>query len=238
MISLFVIYGVNSVYSQHAYRNIIYKAFINGDMNKWYAVIYTIEKNAEYKSIDRKIELISYYYGYISYLLRIKNYDLAEKLILKAEILIDEVLQIDKNNPTCLSFKGSFIGFKIAFNKLKAIKLGSMSTSYIDNALNLDKNNVQAIVDRGNVYLHTPTLFGGDKYIAILNFKRAIELMENFRKIENNWFYISTLMQLAKAYEKIDKPLLALDVYKKILKIEPEYRLVRTRISTNQQKLN
>lgn len=225
--AFFIIFVANSVSSQQASRKIIYKAYIDGDMNKWLAVMNTIEKNGDTKSVEQKIELINYYYGYIGYLLGIKKFEQAQKMIDKADIIINDVLSVRHDNSTGLAYKGSFTGFRIALSKFKAITLGPVSASYINKALEKDKNNIQATVDKGNIYFYTPPVFGGNKSEAIKLYKYGIELLEKSGNTQNNWFYLSVLTTLAKAYEKINKPQDALTVYRKILKIEPEFSWVK-----------
>lgn len=82
----------NAISSETAYRNIVYNAYITGDLTKWVAVINTIEKNGETKTVTQKLELINYYYGYIGYLLGSKKYEQAEKMIDKGDKLIKETL--------------------------------------------------------------------------------------------------------------------------------------------------
>jgi len=220
----------NAISSETAYRNIVYNAYITGDLTKWVAVINTIEKNGETKTVTQKLELINYYYGYIGYLLGSKKYEQAEKMIDKGDKLIKETLALDNQNPTANAYKGSFIGFRIALSKFKAITLGPESASYINKAYEKDKNNVQAIVDKANIYYYTPSLFGGNKNEAIKFYKQGISLIEKSGDTEHNWFYLSVLTALAKAYEKINKPHEALSVYRNILKIEPQYHWVKNEL--------
>lgn len=218
------------VSSQTANQRIVYQAYINGDMTKWHAVIQNIEKNGETKTMNQKLELINYYYGYIGYLLGLKKNEIAEKYITKGDKLINEILGVDNQNATANAYKGSFIGFRIALSKFKAISLGPESMSFVNKAYEKDKNNVQAVVDKANIYFYTPSLFGGNKNEAIKLYKQGIGMIERSGNTEYNWFYISILTTLAKAYERINKPKEALIVYRKILKIEPEYSWVKNEL--------
>lgn len=213
--------------AQNTYQKIVYNAYISGDMQKWAAVINTMEKNGEYKTLGQKLELISYYYGYIGYALGLKNYDQAEKLLSKAEKHIAAALAQSPKISTANAYKGSFIGFRIALSKFKAITLGPESASYINKAFESDKSNIQAVVDRANSYFYTPALFGGNKTEAIKLYNQGIKLFESTGTAEHNWFYLSVLTTLARAYEKVNKTNEALAVYKKILQIEPEFSWVK-----------
>jgi len=146
-------------------------------MKKWESVILILEKQNP-ESISGKLELISYYYGYIGYLLGIKNYDLASKYIDKGDKLIAQVLKQAPKNATAYAFKGSFIGFRIGMSRFKAITLGPESNKNIAQALKLEPANIQAIVDNANVLYHTPRLFGGDKSHSLKLFLKSITLFE------------------------------------------------------------
>jgi len=215
--------------AQHAYRDIIYKAYISGDMNKWAAVIYTIEKDAP-TTLERKLELVNYYYGYIGYLLGAKKYDLAQKYINKDEQLINEIVKLWPQNATIYAYKGSCIGFKISISKFKAITLGPQSIEYVDKAVKLDPANVQGIVDRANALYHTPALFGGDKKESLKLFQKGVQLLESTHRTENNWFYLNVLTLIAKNQEQLGYLKQAKQTYEKIIQIEPDFKWVRNEL--------
>jgi len=174
---LLFVFVFNTISSQNIYKSTIYDAYIHGDMKKWESVILILEKQNP-ESISGKLELISYYYGYIGYLLGIKNYDLASKYIDKGDKLIAQVLKQAPKNATAYAFKGSFIGFRIGMSRFKAITLGPESNKNIAQALKLEPANIQAIVDNANVLYHTPRLFGGDKSHSLKLFLKSITLFE------------------------------------------------------------
>ena len=107
-----------------------------------------------------------------------KKNESAEKYIVRGEKLIAEVLKKSPENATALAFKGSFIGFRIALSKFKALTLGVESNECIEKACNINPNNIQANVDKGNALYHTPKLFGGDKKEALKLFQQAARLLE------------------------------------------------------------
>ena len=147
-----------ATYSETTYKRTIYAAFITHDMAKWEKVIRTIEAPNATNTIDQKLELINYYYGYIGWLIGQKKFTAAEKFIPKGEKLINQVLIASPKNATAYSFKGSFLGFKIGIDKCKAIFLGSDSKNNINKAMQLDPSNVQAIIDKGNLLYYSPRL--------------------------------------------------------------------------------
>jgi len=226
---LFSFFNVPFLFSGSAHQSVIYQAYISGKMDKWASVITSVEKEKS-PGIDRKLELISYYYGYSGYLIGTKKTETAEKYIDKAEKLINDVLKKSPANATALAYKGSFTGFRIGISKFKAITLGPESNASIEKALKIDPDNVQAIVDKGNSLFHTPKIFGGDKKEALKLFQKAAALLENNSGAINNWFYLNVLTLIAKTYEQTGNYQQALHTYNKILKFEPDYQWVKNEL--------
>lgn len=215
------------VFSEAPYNKTIYSAFISGDMSKWYTVIRTIEASNSSNSVNQKLELINYYYGYIGYLIGKKQNAQAEKLINKGEKLIAQVLHVSPKNATAYSFKGSFLGFHIGVNKYKAVFLGSETKSFINKALELDSQNVQGIIDKGNLLFYEPKFFGGDKKEALIYFLKAAKLLEKNKETNENWVYLNLLTNIASAYEKTDNLSEARIIYEKIIREEPNILWVK-----------
>jgi len=222
VISIIVFSFSTQTYSQSVNNKSIYVAFIHRDMNKWEGVIHSMELSKSVNTIDRKLELINYYYGYIGYLIGKKEFDKAEKLISKGEKLIDQVLHDSPKNATALSFKGSFMGFEIGTCKYKAMFLGSESKNCINNALKIDPENVQALIDKGNILYYAPKILGGDKKEALVYFLKGARILEKNKDTDQNWVYLNLLSIIASAYEKTDKLGEAKLVYEKILLNEPD----------------
>lgn len=227
IISSFFLFPLNA---QSAYKKLIYNAYINGDMNKWANVIYTIEQNEDNKTIDQKLELISYYYGYVGFLLGLKNYEKAQLMIPKGEKLISQVLSASPKNATAYAYKASFIGFKISMSKFKAMTLGPESAASLNKGYEIDPLNVQVLVDKANTLYHTPKLFGGDKKEALKYFQKSLKLIESSKNTTNNWFYLNVLTLTARTYESLNQNEQALQIYEKLLRIEPDYKRVKNEL--------
>lgn len=217
------------VSAQTSNKVLIYNAYNQGNMKKWESVIVSIEKQKP-STTDEKLELISYYYGYIGYLLGMKNYEQAAHYIDKGDKLIADVLKHTPKNATAFAFKGSFIGFRIGMSRFKAITLGPESNKSIAHALQLEPSNIQAHVDKANSLYHTPGLFGGDKKQSLKLFHKASVLLEKSKQTENNWFYLNVLTLTAKNYESLEQWQNAKVVYEKIMRISPDYKWVKNEL--------
>ena len=227
MVTLILLSLTTTAFSESPYKKPIYAAFITHDMAKWDNTIRAIEASNSANTVDQKLELINDYYGYIGWLIGQKQYAKAEKLIPKGERLVNQVLGMSPKNATAYSFKGSFTGFKIAIDKCKAIFLESESKNCINKALELDPENIQALIDKGNILFYAPRIFGGNKKEALSYFLKAERLMERNKETYQNWIYLNLLTIIATSYEKTNNMEDAKLVYEKILRNEPDIKWVK-----------
>lgn len=224
-----------AIYSQTDYNKIIFDTYIKGDMGPWKTVIMGLEKKVG-NDIHGQLELINYYYGYTGWLIRMEDDDLADKSIDKTNELIDRVLKKSPNDATAWAYKGALAGMEIGLHPYKAMFMGPKSIEYIDKSLSLDPQNTQGHLEKGNASYYTPSMFGGSKTEAIESYKKAIRLMESNKLTNENWMYINALTVLAQAYEKTDQFTKADQVYKKILKLEPNFTWVKDELYPNFKK--
>ena len=213
-------------FSQSTYNEPIYKAYSRGKMDTWSELMHLCEKNVDLTSFEQQLELVSYYYGYTAWLIAAEKYDPAEEYIDKAEKIIDELLDKSPENPTLLAYKGAYIGFTIGISNLKAIYLGRRSLRYIDKSLELDPENIQGNIEKGNSLYYCPSAFGGDKAEAIKYFVKAVKSFEKQGLVVNNWMYINTMTALGQAYEATNQIQLAKLCYEKIIRIFPNFMWV------------
>ena len=229
LILILFTFAVQSSVAQITNKKNIYSAFLSDDWGLWLKEIkLTEQKKPEH--IEQKFELINLYYGYIGHLVAKKQYDEASKYISKGDILLGQILKLNPENATAMAYKGSFTGFKIPMNKLKVFSLGNESEEFLNEAYRLDNNNLQAIIDKGSAMFFKPKVFGGNKPEALKLFLKAMKLYELNKNTTNNWMYLHVLTLVARAYEKTGQLKNALAVYEKILRIEPEFKLVKSEL--------
>jgi len=228
-----IILTLNTVVSsaQTNYKKSIYEAYIQGDITKWETTMKEMEK--ENLSVNQKLDMLNYYYGYIGYMIGKKNNKAANVYIKKGENLVDEILKENPDNAPANAYKGTFIAFKMSMSKLKSVTLGPQSMKYINKAYDLDSKNIQSITDKANLLYYAPGLFGGDKEKALEYYEKAIKAMETNNDTEN-WFYLNLLVTLAKYYQKAGDRTKAISMYKKILEKEPGFKWVRDELYPQQ----
>lgn len=208
------------LYAASPYEKNFYAAFSNRDMGKWENNIRAIERSKSVDTMVEKIDLINYYYGLIAYLIGKKEYDKAELYIPKGQKLIDEVLAESPNNATAYAFKGSFVGFEGAIHSYKTLILAIETRNYLNKALRLDPNNIQALIDRGSLYFYAPGILGGDKKEALRLYQKAAAIFETNNATNKNWVYLNLLTMIATTYKSLNQLEDARLTYEKVLKID------------------
>jgi len=226
-LTLFLFTLAPEVFSESPYKKTFYNSFINREMYKWGSIIHTLDTSKNTATIDQKLEVINYYYGYIGYLIGKKQHDIAGTMIIKGEKLIHQVLLASPKNATATSFKGSFLGFRMGMNKFKSFGLSRESFADINRAYTMDPQNVQALIDKGNILYYSPGLLGGDKEEALKYYLKGSRILEKNRDTDQNWVYLNLLTVIAMAYEKTDHPDQARQICEKLLHKEPNYRWMK-----------
>lgn len=220
----------NSIGLGQSPRKKIYDAYINGDMKTWRRVMLEFAETQP-RTIEQKLELVSYYYGYTAWHIGNEKGKQALNYIAAAENILDDIIfekGIDiKIIATAHAYKGAFIGYKIGLYPLKAPFLGPKSVEHTEQAFELDPNNIQAYIDFGNSLFYRPGILGGDKSSAIIHYKRAVQLFEEQKEVAGDWSYLNLLSILGQALDEVEKVDEALEIYEKVLRIEPDFKWVR-----------
>ncbi|HOP04832.1 MAG TPA: tetratricopeptide repeat protein [Tenuifilaceae bacterium] len=214
----------------------LYQSYKTGDMTQWVKVI--DELNQLYKkepSRELLFDITEAQYGYIGYLIGIKNSSEARKYIKIAERNVEKILSENSNNHDALAIKGSLYAYHIALSPYKAPFLGPQSMKFIDEAYKTGSNSPQVLIEKGNAAHYAPSLFGGDPKKATEYYTKAAKLLEksNNGNPPKTWIYLNTLAQLALAFEKSDEPANAEQTYQQILKIAPDFKWVKEKLYPN-----
>lgn len=208
-------------------KHLIYEAYVNGNRNQWLQVVTEMEHSAEPKTVAWKLELTEYYYGMVGYYIGIKRNDLAAPVLAKGNALVESVLRDHPGNATAMAYKGSLTAFKITLNRMKVMALGRESLKWMEKSLATEPDNVQALIDRGNAYVHAPVLFGGDVEQGIRMYRKAMSQLEKRNQLSDNWVYLHLLVTTADACKKAGHPEKAKPYYERALQVEPRFHLVK-----------
>ncbi len=234
IILLFLIFYLEA---EANYKEEIYIAYINGDMNKWRYVIELLLKSND-QSNEVQLELVNYSYGYIAWCLGNNKFNEAEKYL---AFLKEKLENLEKNEyelSMIYSYWSAFYGFKIGLNKIKAPFLGPKSIKYAEMAIQKEKGNPFGYIQMGNSEFYRPEIFGGSKKKAIKNYLIAEKLMEcDSDYTSNDWNYLNLLIAIAQAYIETKDYTSAKRYFEKILVIEPEFLWVKNELYPNFLKM-
>lgn len=217
------------MFAQNTLRTEQYIAYILNDVSRWEKLTHNYEQKADLTKVDNLLALIGCYYGYTATLLEKKQMDKVKNSIEKAESYIAKVLTADPNNAVAIDYSGAFLSYTVSMNKMKAPTLGKQSRSLIDKAYSLDANNPQILMDKGNALFYPPKLFGGNKKEALVFYQKAISIIEQSKETTSNWIYLKLLLLQARVYEATDDPKTAKKFYENLLKIEPNFMVVKNK---------
>ncbi len=205
-----------------------YEAYVSNRMDLWKYHMDRMEKEYERdQSYDVLLDLTVAQYGYIAYCMSMDQKKKAKEYVLKAEVNAKKMLKHDSEWARVHALLGAIYGFKAGQAPYKAPVLGIRAMREVNKAFNLDQKDPHIWMEKGNVDLYKPAIFGGNKHDAILYFLKAIELFEkDSESIRSNWLYLNTLSGLAIAYVRTEQIKKADQTYQKIIAREPDFKWI------------
>jgi len=225
VLSFFIVHTL-----QANFKSDIYAAYINGNMNKWKNII-DLMNLQQTRSNEFLIELINYQYGYIGWSIGNNKNEEAYKYLDLAENNLKILEKAMYKSSIVNSYKSAFYGFQISLNKFKAPFIGPKSLESAKLAVKQDEMNPLGYIQYGNCQFYMPTVFGGSKSEALVNFRKAEQLMElNGMQVAEDWNYLSLLTLIGQTYLKLKNYRLAKVYYDKALKVEPRFLWVKNEL--------
>lgn len=211
-------------------RITIYHAYAENNMDKWKAVIDSLEGIDE-KSNALRLELINYQYGYIGWCIGTKNKVSAKHYYDLAQNNLDILENQQFNLAEIYAYKSAFVGFEIGLSPYKAPFIGLQSIEFANKAIASDSDQYLGYVQLGNIEFYMPAIFGGSKKKAIDYYQKALKKMEiNPTLLTENWNYLSLLAILINAYIEIENYSKARAYCIKALQIEPDFDWVKNEL--------
>ena len=126
------------------------------------------------------------------------------------------------------ALEGGLIALKINEAPWKGVTLAGESISKIKAGVELAPKEPEPWIELGNFRAHAPDLFGGDQGAAIKAYETAIKLYEERPEAERHtWLYLHALASLGQAYIADGQPYQGKAIYRKALRIEPNFHLVK-----------
>lgn len=207
----------------------IAESFINQNMKEWN--VFVDELSAEFdkthnESLQFKRMIVRHLY--LAYLLF--NDPESKQIDLQLEGLDKDIEELSKSatyGKQSLAFKSPYLAYAALNNPVTAVYRLPMSFSAAKTAISEAENSPYSWAEYGNLQYCYAYFIGGSFDDAVNSFQKAIKLIEQKGEVTKcNWYYINTLLFLAKSYEdgkQFDK---ANEVYDKILKLRPDYEAI------------
>jgi tetratricopeptide (TPR) repeat protein len=199
------------------------KAYLTENMKVWPELIEKNKHLYKYEPSSVNLEkLIVALHGYAGYLGSTDDKEKGKEYVNLYNSYVDQLLQYPGNKAKYYAFKSAYHAFLINLSPTSAMRNGPKIFENIEKAYEADKNDIQTIIEKGNIAYHTPRLFGGSYKDAAEYFQKAIDKMSIFEKYANSWLLVHAYLWLAKSYEEQDEFDNALNTYKKMLSLYPE----------------
>lgn len=215
------------------YDTLLYESYKSGNMEVWVSVIDLLRKDyRESNDNETLLGLIQAQYGYIGYLLGIKDKKKARIYLSQAEINADNLIAMEPNNADVLALSAALMAYQIALSPLKAPFIGPKSMTAINQSLELNPNSAQALLEKANSAHYAPSMFGGNPVEAVKYYTKCIAALEqqNGGAEPEIWIYLNAYAQLALAQEKAEQTQNAMRTYLYILKIAPDFKWVASEL--------
>ncbi|PLX22817.1 MAG: hypothetical protein C0599_05595 [Salinivirgaceae bacterium] len=219
-----LVVSILAIFTLQEFNETLYKAYVYDNNQLWEE---TLNQGAAVFSFDHEDEMYSLalgHYGLIGKYIGVEKEDEAKKLLEFIRPIIDKMLEKNPQSSRFNALRGALYGFEINMDSYKAMFLGPKSMKHINKAVDLDPDNPQAWVEKGNMLYYMPDMFGGDKQKGIEAYQKAIELFENQANHRFCWLYLNTMVVLGQWYYETNESQKSLECYKKILAIEPNFK--------------
>ncbi len=215
----------------------IYNSYINQEIDKWEQLITEIKKRYKEKGNKQCLfNLISAIYGYTGFL---SSHGTKEEFRKHIEMGDQYIAIMSKKGfypSRTKALEGAFTAFKIILSPAKAISLGPQSIKSINKAIEIDPSCPYGWVEKANSEYHMPRAFGGSYKSAIEYYNRAIRIFESRADwTQCNWYYLNTILWLAKSYDQINEKEKALQSLRKIKKQAPAFETINEWIDNYQK---
>lgn len=209
----------------------IYEAFITGEMDLWEDAINQLQTTWEQTGNHGVLyDLVVAQYGYIAFLIADKEKKEARVYVKRAEANLERLLEYRDNWARAHALLGAIYGFKVGLDPYKAVVFGKRSFDENNRAFELAPNDPQVWMEKANIELYKPSIFGSNAPEAVKMYAKAVSLYETSGESDKNWLYLNTLSGLATAQIEAGQLNKANETYRKLLRAEPEFKWIRDEI--------
>lgn len=211
------------------HREIIYRAYVRNDMVVWQQTMVRMAASS-LLSVDDKMELLNYYYGYIGWAIGKMRTDEASQYLDDAWELLEELEERNVSLSMTSAYRSAFYGFAIGLSSYKAPFFGPRSITSVKKALAIDSLNWFATMQYAHVLYYMPEIFGGSKTQALSLYVRSEQIYESNDFIAGDWNYLNLLVTIGRVYDEMNNLAQARRYYEKAMFVEPQFWWVKEKL--------
>jgi tetratricopeptide (TPR) repeat protein len=216
------------------------KSYTNQDIKQWGTFVNEISRelhsNYSHKLLFTRM-LVRHFY--IAQLLFDKGNSSEISLQMKGMSTdLDALEKLPAYKPHCLAFRAALNSYSAISNPFTAIYYLPKSFSIIKTAAENNPQSPYTWAEYGNLEYGYREFLGGNFNDAIVYYKKSLQLFEQQKQNTTcNWYYVNTLLFLAKSYEGNKNYIEANGVYDRILKLIPSYEAINRWKQKNVNKM-
>ncbi|MDR2962676.1 MAG: hypothetical protein LBU90_03415 [Bacteroidales bacterium] len=151
---------------------------------------------------------------------------------------LDALEKIPLYTPHCLAFRATLNSYSALNNPFTAVYYLPKSFSLIKTAVEQSPLSPYAWAEYGNLEYGYREFLGGNFNDAITYYKKSLALFEQQKaNTPCNWYYVNTLLFLAKSYEGNKNYKEANVVYDRMLQLIPTYEAILRWKQNNVQRM-
>lgn len=205
------------------------KSYTQQTIGTWGSYITKISSELEKKPNDDLLfKRMMVRHMYIAHLLF--NESESKEIDTQLEGMNSDLTELEKKSEyasKCLAFRSAYNAYCAVNSPATALYYLPKSFSFAKDAIAKSPNSPYSWSEYGNLQYCYALFLGGSFADAIHSFTKAIELIEKQQKnVACNWYYIHTLLFLAKSYEDNKQYKEANKIYDKILTIAPQFSAI------------
>lgn len=196
--------------------DLFYKAFVENDIGSWQKELSALATSS--LSPDEELLYMEGLYGYIGWCIR----DGREKEGRKYLYQMQKCLHEFSLPPFYQNlYQSVAIGFGILLNTESPVMSGPKSIRLVNKAIRQDAGSPLGYLQKGNVLLKMPRVFGGSATKALEYFGKAEQLMEKDARWQKSWIYLHLLCLMSEIYTSNNESQKAHTYYQKVKTKEP-----------------
>jgi len=222
LVVIFVVFFNTQFSNAQKKDSLMYQAYLLSSESLWESALN--QYNSDLWSLDKAIA----YYGLLNNTMVYSNEDKFDEYVDQALDYLEAMEEKGLYPAEAKAMRSSIYGFIMAYSPWKGMYYGPKSSDVIEMALKTNSESSIVNMVSGISLFYTPESFGGNKQAAVEAFQKSIDLYE--KQGYNGWLYLNTLANLGKAHQAVGQNQEAINVYKKALAVEPNFKWVSSKL--------